>query len=1031
MSVRYLKLYVAVVALVVSASLAVVWITSGAVYSNYLFLFPVFGVIVSLAAIYNYRSRRVYLLDMMTGEYKFSHDDTVYTRGELHNVYIRLKREARGGGVSQTRKYYHLVYNGFQMDSRKISGSSRNIEELRRLGQQLAETLNINYFDESNSSEHHVTLEYTFGFNPKTTHIHALGKDRVFYASAHTAVLQNYKNKEQLLLQGHTNAIVATAMSSDRRWLVTADAGPDALVIVWDAQNGVPIRTYYSPHNEAGVCSLDISADAKFIATLGADVPQTLCLWEWVTDVEKPTSTLLLEGNDPQICIKFNPQDSDELLTNGYESVSFYARKTTGLVRTEALWERTGRYAELHLTVSHFFPNTTSALSGTTEGDLILWDCFNIGNISIKAADKTHKSAVKFLHHMHTTAINVIEPMAGKYLATGADDGYVRIFDNEFRIVYALEKIKAGPIASLTVVPGTGHDMVPSLKVPSIIVSTKIGKVVHIVRSSSTSPPISLLIMETHHDAARAMVVYPVQPLVATASVTGMVHVWDYRRRVMSAKRTFGEPLSACAVDLHERYLALGSATGNVRMVAAVDLQDASVLFDLSQVEITHMAFAVDGDCLACSDAVHAVALFRLLGGTWQLVAKIKSHSRPIRFLSFHGGDLMSAGEDRTLVVYDLALSNASSGMQIKSIRRFEQTATPKGLALLPSHVPGTGSVIVASNTEFKLKEFNSETQVCRKTVLGPTFGSHIEQLVHLPVHRVLPTTPDSDAPIIEKHDYLLFGCADKVVGLVKMPLDGNPYRTMGLIAHPEEVTSIAVSPDGKYLFTLGGCDCTVKLWQINSAVLDAQLELGGPGMEPYLKLLYDGDDYNDVYREMENIFYYAQLKSQGEDIMTERKLSNEVDIAQIPSILRAFGYYPTEEEIANIMNEIKISELVQVAPDTRTITFNDLLKIFINHRPLFPITYTELSHALQIAAGDEDAQTSVSARPKSRSPAQAISVEALVRFLQSYGEPMTKAQVDAFWTHFGHGRNKTGSMTVESFIRDVVGLEAVGHEPQ
>lgn len=36
-----------------------------------------------------------------------------------------------------------------------------------------------------------------------------------------------------------------------------------------------------------------------------------------------------------------------------------------------------------------------------------------------------------------------------------------------------------------------------------------------------------------------------------------------------------------------------------------------------------------------------------------------------------------------------------------------------------------------------------------------------------------------------QEEAYLIYSTATKVIGLIKMPLDGNPNKTMGLIAHP------------------------------------------------------------------------------------------------------------------------------------------------------------------------------------------------------------------------------------------------------
>ena len=53
---------------------------------------------------------------------------------------------------------------------------------------------------------------------------------------------------------------------------MTADAGDDSMLVVWDSISGTPIRTYLNPHPR-GVKNIDISSDNNFLITLGNDVP--------------------------------------------------------------------------------------------------------------------------------------------------------------------------------------------------------------------------------------------------------------------------------------------------------------------------------------------------------------------------------------------------------------------------------------------------------------------------------------------------------------------------------------------------------------------------------------------------------------------------------------------------------------------------------------------------------------------------------------------------------------------------------------
>ena len=73
------------------------------------------------------------------------------------------------------------------------------------------------------------------------------------------------------------------------------------------------------------------------------------------------------------------------------------------------------------------------------------------------------------------------------------------------------------------------------------------------------------------------------------------------------------------------------------------------------------------------------------------------------------------------------------------------------------------------------------------------------------------------------------------------MPLDGNPNKTMGLISHPGEVADFCASSDGKYLFTCGGDDLSVKMWKIDINPIEYAIARGGEGIEPFINLIEGG----------------------------------------------------------------------------------------------------------------------------------------------------------------------------------------------
>lgn len=74
--------------------------------------------------------------------------------------------------------------------------------------------------------------------------------------------------------QGHCNTITCLAVSVDRTIIITADAGYESLMVLWNARTGEPVRSMSQPHKH-GVVALDVSLDGQWLASVGAPHPET------------------------------------------------------------------------------------------------------------------------------------------------------------------------------------------------------------------------------------------------------------------------------------------------------------------------------------------------------------------------------------------------------------------------------------------------------------------------------------------------------------------------------------------------------------------------------------------------------------------------------------------------------------------------------------------------------------------------------------------------------------------------------------
>jgi len=464
---------------------------------------------------------------------------------------------------------------------------------------------------------------------------------------------------------------------------------------------------------------------------------------------------------------------------------------------------------------------------------------------------------------------------------------------------------------------------------------------------------------------------------------------------------------------------------------------------------------------------------------------------------------LFSLGEDRVLQEYDLASSSIRAGLKISSSTRLEQTACPTAMMSLPGRMaPGSApggkrspDLIITANDEFKLKvwelttpaggaaagtaatagkpglgyrpgtklplraggrpgargmpleadptlgmspselEEHNRSLKCRKTLLAPLYGGALNKLFSLPRRDV----SQRGSPIVPS-EFLVYSTFDKLVGLIRLPLDGAPTKSMALIAHPGEVAQVVSSFDGKYLLTAGGADRAVNLFAVATPALEASIALGGKGIDPFLSLI-DGGREGALYQELLDYFTYAQLRSQGLATTSERRISGYISVDEAVALMRALGFYPTEQQVVAMKAEVRYenamlaearaataaqqaaaksssrpgtshaaasaatAEALAAARSPDLLSLDEFLKLYVNHRPVFGLG----------ARAFEAAFASLGGRPQR---GLAISSEQLVQHLLTLGEePMSAAEL----------AHCLDSLLGERFVpEDAVGEEAL-----
>lgn len=91
----------------------------------------------------------------------------------------------------------------------------------------------------------------------------------------------------------------------------------------------------------------------------------------------RPAATTLVPAGDVQHCIRFSPNNPHELMSNGRRRVYFWSwapgqprfQYYSPPLRSKDFKQSVGDFVQ-----SVFVPGTTQALTGTSDGDLVVWD---------------------------------------------------------------------------------------------------------------------------------------------------------------------------------------------------------------------------------------------------------------------------------------------------------------------------------------------------------------------------------------------------------------------------------------------------------------------------------------------------------------------------------------------------------------------------------------------------------------------------------------------------------------------------------
>lgn len=105
----------------------------------------------------------------------------------------------------------------------------------------------------------------------------------------------------------------------------------------------------------------------------------------------------------------------------------------------------------------------------------------------------------------------------------------------------------------------------------------------------------------------------------------------------------------------------------------------------------------------------------------------------------------------------------------------------------------------------------------------------------------------------------------------------------------------------------------------------------------------------------MNDFFYYSMIRSKKEGTTKTRKLDGKVPVEQLPYLMRAMGYYPTEQEVKNMTDEVRYSSFTDKAVPCQHVTLEKFISLFVNHRPVYGIGKNNIEDAFAALLSGDD----------------------------------------------------------------------------
>ena len=235
------------------------------------------------------------------------------------------------------------------------------------------------------STDVDVELEWIHGYrhDGRSNLLFAASGTIVYNVAALAVVYNKATAKQQFLHGAHENEVISIAPHPTGVYFATGDKHPNPTIFVWSSKDMQVLNKISNAHSN-GVSLLSFNTKGNYLASLGMDGNNTLCLHDWMKGVEifrTPTDEnrvlcmAFLCGSDLAKSVQNNTvAEPDIICTGGFKHLKFWWAYGPNVKSQRGLWGKKKKS-----TVSCIASASPKiCVSGSTDGSLLVWKDFKL-----------------------------------------------------------------------------------------------------------------------------------------------------------------------------------------------------------------------------------------------------------------------------------------------------------------------------------------------------------------------------------------------------------------------------------------------------------------------------------------------------------------------------------------------------------------------------------------------------------------------------------------------------------------------------